>query len=437
MKLVKNFFFNNTKKISDNPSIEDEGEIIKNTKYNIYWVRHAESCANISPLFSIEKIYHPSLSHKGINQAILMGQKFINSNNINFDVAYSSPSTRTIMTALLSMRTFSFNNPNFKINIIPFISEKLNLAGQFDEQNKLMSPLKIKFMITLIKDWLENYWLIEYDDIEFFSLLKNINIYILNKSSSKEKTNIINAINEINEFVGELKTDIVVFKSVIHSKIKIIIDNLDENNFKMQLNKFITTSFLRGPKINLEIYKQIYDTYIKTPTEFNDFYTYIDKESNKNRPINIICFSHGSVLKEKFDEKLKTFSHFLNREGKLKNTSVILQEIDLSTDIIIPQYPLNLPDYDNLNVNKEKAKCFEKNTLNRAINKIGHFYDNIIPNDKQFELAEPNTNINIISQYTNNIGSMVNKINEFNGIDEYAKKYIKYKTKYLSLQKYK
>jgi len=142
---------------TERDSFESPSQIINDPKYNIYWVRHAESCANISPNISLYKISHPSLSNKGINQAILLGIEYINKCKLNFNLAYSSPSARTIMTALLSMRTFSIEKPDFKINIVPFISEKLNIAGSYDEQNKLMSPLKIKLMITLIKDWLENF----------------------------------------------------------------------------------------------------------------------------------------------------------------------------------------------------------------------------------------------------------------------------------------
>src|SRR5436305_770220 len=107
----------------------------------IYWSRHAESCSNFDKGSvddkppndynekdnigydrrekNIEKIsnnlvnphkmlkavgmYHPNLSFIGIQQAILLGTKFLKNHKI--DAVFVSPTVRTIMTALIAYRS--------------------------------------------------------------------------------------------------------------------------------------------------------------------------------------------------------------------------------------------------------------------------------------------------------------------------------------------
>ena len=74
---------------------------------DVYFVRHAESCSNISRDIQ-GKITHPPLSYKGMQQAINLGidNEII---NMDFDKYYCSPSLRTIMTACLALRRKSLD----------------------------------------------------------------------------------------------------------------------------------------------------------------------------------------------------------------------------------------------------------------------------------------------------------------------------------------
>lgn len=409
---------------------------------NIYWIRHAESCANVTHHI-LEKIRHPSLTNIGINQAILLGIEFYKK-NLNFNIGFSSPLARTIMTSLLSLRSF-YNKENFKIEIIPYISEEINYAGSYDRQNNIMHPIQIKLIIELIKDWLDNFWLIEYDDIEFYLLLNNIiqeydkNIYVLNVIY-KISTHIMDKI--IPDKKDLIEEFIINFKVVINSYIDELISFIDNRfNFINLLEKFKDSKFLRGPKIDLSTYtEEIYEDDIITTknsiNRFNIFYT-LDKIKEYN---NIICFSHGNILKNKF-----------GFDKKLKNTSIILEQIKNyeeeddfeiidgnSFRLIYPNGELeilkeNHTEYHNIikliNNIKEKNDCFIDNKLNRAINKIGNIDKTIFK--LKFNLADNNTPLSIITSKYNNVHTFYNMIDQLKSKNIYEQKYLKYKNKYL------
>jgi len=293
------------------------------------------------------------------------------------------------------------------------------------------------------------FWLLEYDDLEFDTLLTDITNYI-NDKNDKNDNNYI----KIGFIITQIKRNKEhgnTNKSFIELNINQIIFNLkksipEEEAFTTNLQKFLNRSFLRGPKINLKFYNNIYNNYRNQTNTFMEFYSHLEADTLETipSPINVICFSHGSILKDIFKKQLEKHSGFLHN-SKLKNTSVIQQEntsvigqdsIKIQNDTINPIYPINNQNYENLQDEKQQ-KCFTNNTLNKAIQKIGHFNDNIIPDDAYFKLAEDNTNLSLISQNYNTYGSMFTEINKLNGKDEYEKKYLKYKNKYLNLKKLK
>ena len=420
----------------------------------IYWVRHAESCANIASIFNNidAKIKHPILTNKGIQQSILLGTNYIN-NLENLRCGFSSPVARTIMTALVSMRTYYYKNNNFIIKVTPYISENLNIAGDYDKQNSIMSPLKIKLMIKLIKDWLEKFWLIEYDDYEFTDLLdkiKNNNNEILNViiKNIYDNINIMKTINlqEINVLniyqlnIKNLINDLIVNSETIDDNIKKYIN---------ELIKFTNSKFFRGPKIDTLDYDKLYQNYVpksyETNTQrFNEFYVNMVNKTN-----NIICFSHGNILRDIFFNKISNTNSIdlfsiSNSSGKicLKYTSII-NETDENNKAIIKYPDANtITEYNTINKIYDINNC---NDFNNVINKIGNYEDDIYKintlsssnwyNKDHFRLVNPDSIIHDITEFSDNKLTFINNVNALKKENTFKNKYLKYKTKYLSLKK--
>ena len=457
-----------------------------NLNKNILWVRHAESCANIRGL---DKTSHPSLTNFGINQAILLGMNFINNLPANrLTIGYTSPLARTVMTALLSMRTYSYSiNPNFEIIPNQYISEVLNMAGayDYDYQNKILSPLKLKLMIELIKDWLENFWLIEYDDYEFNKLIKNIEESVIN--DLQLRLDVGNCLDTIRTMRFALSKDISQNKNINHVRFRhdIIgqISLLVKLTYNKDLCKFTDSKFLRGPRINLSSYNDVRFNEIIEPSYYTrnllqlKWFPPIHKFYNIDSLENIICFSHGSILKHNFKELLST----LNRElfdihDNFKNTAVILE----TNNKLCSVYPINNKEYNELNngYNIKVLDICKIDKLDHAIKTIANFSDDILstpesnvvksifsfvnpftylsksePKSSKFKVISDNTlPIGILTQnYTDEL--MSQNIARLNGKSIFLKKYnntekninnyfndqdylkyIKYKNKYLSLK---
>ena len=113
--------------------------------------------------------YHPNLSFIGMQQASLLGAYFDRHGKL-FDIIFVSPTVRAIMTALLAFRTRPFTG----IYVVPFISENINLAGNFDKQNNPLKSDILKRQIAFVKDWFEKNWIDHYDDIRIMNSLKRI-----------------------------------------------------------------------------------------------------------------------------------------------------------------------------------------------------------------------------------------------------------------------
>src|SRR5579863_10548211 len=135
-------------------------------------------------------LYHPNLSFIGMQQAILLGTDFVR-NQLPYDAVFVSPSLRTIMTALLA-----FRGTNQRIIVIPFIVEHLNIAGKFDNVNPPLALDKLKKYVAFVKDWLEENWIENFDDIELMTLLNTINSTIKEIGLRTKESDIISAWNQ-------------------------------------------------------------------------------------------------------------------------------------------------------------------------------------------------------------------------------------------------
>ena len=188
-----------------------------NVEINVYWCRHAESCANYqrnqlgendtsrptgyqqinhpqqigfgftdfmksaisyigtpySALMSVN--YEPPLTYMGIQQAVLLNQNFISKQQIIFDKIFCSTLTRAAMTTLFGFRNI---DPELHIYVVPFVNELQNKIGTLDYSNYPNISLLMKKKIKLIKDWIEHNYFIYFDDIQvmtiFLDIFKNI-----------------------------------------------------------------------------------------------------------------------------------------------------------------------------------------------------------------------------------------------------------------------
>ena len=147
---------------------------------NIEWIRHAESCSNIvnfNPMHILTFLshkcgMHPILTDNGITQSINLG-KYLDNNN--YDFICSSPTIRTITTALISCK-----NKNNKIYIINSIKEDGNISSYIgmDKQNIPPKISNLKIMVYIIKKWLNKNGFNDLPKIDF-SLYSECDINLL------------------------------------------------------------------------------------------------------------------------------------------------------------------------------------------------------------------------------------------------------------------
>lgn len=108
-------------------------------KVNLYWIRHAFSCANLlehkgtianiaRPIVTID----PVLTRAGVNQSKALNNEFITNKIHNkFDIVLCSNLKRAMETAL-----YAFDNINTIIYVVPYISEERNpYAFNLDNEN--------------------------------------------------------------------------------------------------------------------------------------------------------------------------------------------------------------------------------------------------------------------------------------------------------------
>ena len=327
------------------------------TALTIHWVRHAESCANFDQgtvndnipkkynkscgYQQIRKViqqnkqskkyigtstykgsfkYEPNLSFIGMQHAIMLGTNFVvpEMNNLPYDCVFVSPMTRTIMTALLAFRRY----PNIKIFVVPFISEHLNKMStvKMDYQNSPVNSYELKKKIKFIKDWLEESWLEYFDDIEVIQILNHLKNKI---KDDKQKILIYNEIMEAlqcrtrhytegNNCSNKIFNSKINNKQIICNMKKVIhlleqninvFDNDDQPLIK-NLMDLTDPSIIRGPEVDFSILVSFENANISLKSNFDNFYDKIIPlfiNSFKNN--KILCVTHGSVLKEYFNNK--------------------------------------------------------------------------------------------------------------------------------------
>jgi hypothetical protein len=286
------------------------------------------------------KLFHPTLSYRGINQAICARDEI---NKQNYDLYVCSSSARTIMTALFSLR-----GSDKDIYIIPGITELESQVskvarGGIDLQNISVKVDNLRIIIKFIKDWMEESWcnyfcdellckyvydfIIAINGGKFLSSIfpqlstyvpkniakKLIDDYIKSDESIEEldendkKTliqsimNLFNHVINIKEhaysntkYVKGIKTTKLIDEIII----KYYNDYKQYKNHFDNLKKFTDRNFLRGPKINYSLIKE-------DDGKMKDFNQAIRdaciklKINDKNQ--KILCYTHGSRLNKFFE----------------------------------------------------------------------------------------------------------------------------------------
>jgi broad specificity phosphatase PhoE len=281
----------------------------------------------------------PNLTFVGMQQAIRLGNKITKEHAKNpYDVIITSGLSRTILTALLALRSI----PNIVIYVVPFINEIPNdfdLKGMGPQmQNDAVEPKYLKPKTKFLKDWLEKNWSSnKFEDIEIMTYLNNtrttLNNYIVDVEKRTPTVNIENIELEnkettlIREFIIKLtnisqQTDKYTLDTIIKlmlENLRVIIlylytnskKNIDKNTKEILLQTYkafeniknITiNTYLRGPPVDFSIYEQFYESHNISKPNLNLFYNEIipnlqqkfDKKSN----LRILMFSHGSLIRE-------------------------------------------------------------------------------------------------------------------------------------------
>ena len=313
-------------------------------------------------------VYEPNLSFIGMQHAIMLDLKFVENemNTLPYDIVFVSPLTRTIMTALMAFRHY----PNIKIYVVPYISEHLNISssvgiGSIDDyQNKPVSSYDLKKRIKFIKDWLETNWLEYYDDIEVITTLRYIRDDIMSRNSSDNnfdiKLNIV--LNEITEAlqcrpkgyitdygligIGHRK---IAYKTLCNMKRAIVSVVEARNSFNSnvqgkidRLNDLLKPNIIRGPEVDFSILEKIENSGKDLHSNFEKFYEEILPEFlNRLNNHKILCVSHGSVMKEYFNQQYPTANI-----SDVTNTQVFEE--------IISYNAMSFNGFQHLNLNSQK-----------------------------------------------------------------------------------
>lgn len=305
----KTLQFTNVKKLTNGYELNEYKKQQRNL--TIHWVRHAQSSGNktrenIFNIFSFIKgavHYQPILTYTGLQQAILLGKNFIkkhndNDNDNDYDVVFSSPTFRTIFTAIMTLR-----GTNKIIYVVPFINE-VNNNSVYDYQNSPVPLHILKNCVLFFKDWLEHNWITNFDDIELIEKLNEIKQYYNNDKSN----GIVIIINTILKFKQNNNNKEFNVKANIKHLLLLLSDNkeLDMQILKNVLNP----EFLRGPEVDFSIYEYYekhHRSIINFPS-FDTFYNIILPKAYKTQivpnktDIKMICFTHGSLMWNKLNK---------------------------------------------------------------------------------------------------------------------------------------
>jgi len=392
----------------------------------ITFVRHAESCSNIVEQFDTSeyktfnykefislplnlrenigaKISHPPLTFNGIQQAIILGTDYFNNIDFNYNIFYCSPSLRTIMTALISLRTINYNRlksgkPSITLQLVSHLIELKNYAGEYDFQNAIIPSNKLQLMVEYIKWWFSNKWFENFIDYEFIFLINKLKTLLSNLLyNSCDK--ISNNVYQIIQFIKKIKKSrynekISVLKNIIELIDILLTYNLNLsiiNEIKqINLKKFIDPLFYNSCNVN-------YNFTVQTP----DIDRFIKEQLILKN--NILCFSHGAILKKTFN--LNCF---------IKNTEII--------------------NYDGNNITKINKHL--NSNYKTCVNICGKLYDS--KNIYLFAiinhlLSNKNNNLPVESLFYTNDNKFKLDLIPFEETDSFKYKYLKYKQKFLKL----
>ena len=445
----------------------------------LYFIRHGNSCSNDVDFIynskknnSLEKftkkntefisllnnkLNHPGLSNLGIAQTILLsnaftinGYKNILSNytsqiNINDKtIIYCSPTLRTIMSTILSLRSINYyrqkNNklpikiiicpylieipniiPKIIYNVLPILESKSNIYTPSDLQNNIVEPHKFRKLTKYIMNWLKNNYKKYFIDYEIFMQLEEVNNILLSNNLN-DNVDIITLNKIIDEYYicssnsnkDELFKKIILKINDILLNNQLLINQASKDNLKLiisDLEKFLYPELLYNYNIvymddkTSDFKNMNYQEFVKINNEknFNLFYNYLESKKIINE--SIICFTHGAKMKAHFNQEQR----FLNTQilkSSYKNSKHILEKINTfqsDTNTIL------LPNNMSSNHNKFFNKCSTICGLLGSSSKKMMFKIQQIMND---------------TPYPDKIS-----INQ-----RYLTKYLKYKMKYLKLK---
>jgi len=379
-------------------------EEYKDIPRDFYWIRHAQSCANISESMS-DKMRSPVLTRLGMEQSIILGYKYMNSTFGSMEgeklAITCSPLVRTIMTCLLSMRTFTITHPQLTIKLNTKLSEHHNVSHariplvgttivNLDSQNKIQDPRNLKICVKFIKNWLVSRWLIDYNDPEFEDLVQQFDNMIIDLQNNfidlklyddnkiiidtcrkhlKTIRELLSALN--NNTPTLMKQEIVLFLDYVNRNILSITDErfiLINNLFiplYLAMKKFTREEFFRGLPVFFndrdeftkdKIYspfnydKKVYDDNVNISGNLTNFIKEMNQnyKDDPNRNI-MIQFTHGSLIRD----------HSSLDKGKVVNTMVAYSKnnIEKSKPMILKEtYPVIL--YPTKNIKREFKGLF-------------------------------------------------------------------------------
>lgn len=367
--------------------------------------------------------YEPNLSYIGMQQAVLLKKNFLK--EATPKIILSSASTSSIMTALMSTR-----GENVQIYVVPYISEIQNVG---------VKSSILKRRIAFMKDWLETYWINDFDDIgvmEDLALVRSElkgdlevkvtkaltckpSIGAAPKDTLENKYGRCDTLDLINEIIKTFQAE-RKFNGKFYQKYAPILRTLK--------------SFLRGPVVNftfLDKYEEFYN--YKLSNKESDAERYDTSRSNiklfyiEILPLlvsvttnnKILCFAHEGLIKEIYKMKdPDTFAKEKTQLEHMRNTQVIRETITYDSTtfstVFIPEFVrTNYENFEDLNLDI----CREDGIRG-------------VLDSKDLPVAKRSFDVkyNTVNSYKNMASNIV-----LGGF--YKHKYLKYKTKYLGLLK--
>lgn len=391
--------------------------------------------SDLSSRAKASMFYEPPLTFIGMQHAINLGNKYFDEEpSKNYDIYITSPLTRTITTALLSLR----KRPDITIYVMPYINE--HDKGPLDYQNLAVPSAVLKKRVKFIKDWLQANWIKNFDDIEIINdlqdvLSKNITPKLreqitrylepvkqanipLSQSKSRQHTDIVTILGSLVDELNRINpNDPVVIKYMTHILVK-------SGDGRYKLNP----RFVRGPKIDFSIYESYENLfrwtgkpdYITDPIYHNTnlflsvgLYNLIRKllPTPPPKDISIVAFCHGHFIKELWkalqtDGSYEELDRRLNLKDNLMNTAVIKQIFNYQyQDSVKPDLVVNketYPSHFELIYNPERVRQTYQNfeVLNSnvcATQSIKGVTNNILkkPDDVPVNITDPNSYLDL------------------------------------------